>query len=144
MQHAHTHAAPDAAPSGKARRAADRAAMGVSSLCLAHCLALPLLLTVSPALSHWLPLASHDVHLWLLALALPLALIGLGLGYKRHGVVSVLLRGGAGVTVMGLGVSHLLPLGFDTAATIVGVSLVLWAHISNWQHCSPDDGCEHH
>ncbi len=75
----------------------DKSAMTLSGLCLVHCLAGTLLLTLFAASSEWF---SHNVHLFGLALALPLAAVALARGVAMHGRIGVALLGVAGIGLM--------------------------------------------
>ncbi len=109
----------------------DRIAMVLSGLCLVHCLALPLLFLVLPfvggvADSHW--------HVPLLAVALPVSIVAIVIGYRRHGnrgiVAGIAL--GLALLVAGATVGHAL-LGSlaDRLLTVAG-SLTLAA--MHWQN----------
>ena len=108
---------------------ADGIAVSASLLCLAHCLALPLLAAALPAFTL---LIGHSllVHLLLLALALPLGLWALGRG-RRHAGPMPLRLGLVGFALMGAAL--LLPEGGERALTVAGVSLVAVAHWRNWR-----------
>lgn len=106
----------------------DRSALGLSGLCLLHCLAGALLLSV---LSLGGGLLSHTVHAWGLALALPLAAFGLWRGYRLHTRWQVIALGSAGLALMlaSLFVAH----GglTEIATSVLGVSLLGTAHLLN-------------
>jgi hypothetical protein len=103
----------------------DKSAMTLSGLCLVHCLAGSLLLTVFAAGSGWL---GHKVHLVGLMIALPLATFALWRGVAVHHKVGVALLGATGIALMAasLFVGH-----GDSAEillSVVGVSLLGLAH----------------
>lgn len=75
----------------------DKSAMTLSGLCIVHCLAGSLLLTVFAASSGWL---GHNVHLFGLMLALPLAGFALWRGVRLHGRVGVGVLGAVGIGLM--------------------------------------------
>lgn len=106
----------------------DRSALGLSGLCLLHCLAGALLLSV---LSIGGGLLSHSVHAWGLALALPLAALGLWRGYRHHARWQVLALGASGLTLMlaSLFVAHGNWL--EIAASVAGVAMLGTAHLLN-------------
>jgi hypothetical protein len=112
----------------------DRSALSLSGLCLVHCLAGAVLLSV---LSVSGGLLSHQVHAWGLALALPLAAFGLWRGVARHGRLVVALLGGAGLALMGasLLVAH-GTLG-EIGTSVAGVGMLGTAHWLNlrWSRC---------
>lgn len=109
----------------------DRAAMGVSLVCMAHCLAIPLTLSLAPSL---LPTVWDDrmVHVLALALALPLAVLGIGARLRRSRDRLTLGLAGAGLTLMaaGIGLHDAPPL--DVVFTLAGAGSVGAAHMRNY------------
>ncbi len=119
------------AEKANAVRKLDRVAIFLSSLCLLHCLAIPFALLLGPVLGHWLADTETSVHWILLALAIPISLVALWRGYKRHDNLSTLVLGCSGLALMFIGVSHLLGEAAEIALTVLGVLLLLAAHIRN-------------
>jgi hypothetical protein len=108
---------------------ADRVAIGTSIACLLHCVGLPLIVAALPALSVVVP---ESFHLWVLAVAIPLALVALWQGRARHRRRWPLIVGVAGLTLLAAGA-----LAFDhdseVPATVAGSLVLALAHISNWR-----------
>lgn len=101
----------------------------VSGVCVVHCAALPLLMTLGPvAGAHWL--SDHVVHWLLMVFALPLSLVGLWQGFRRHASWLVPSIGAMG---LGLMAYDLLPEHQEHAhgLTLVGVLIVAAAHLLN-------------
>lgn len=121
------------APAMKATNSArlDRIAIVLSALCLVHCIALPLALVVGGVFGGWLGDTETQVHWLLLALALPVSAIALYRGYRRHKQALTPWLGGVGLVLMFFGVSHLLGPTLEVVLTVIGVLLVLAAHIRN-------------
>lgn len=69
----------------------DRFGIVLSALCLAHCLAVPVLLAGSAA---W---ASEAVHLWLAVGLVPVTALAVVPGYRRHGRGEVLVLAAVGL-----------------------------------------------
>ena len=110
----------------------DLCAVALSSVCLAHCLVLPLLATALPLVSHFSE--SHTVHVVLVLMAAPVTL---------WIVWGVLKRGGGRVfsffALIGLTfllVAVLIPFleQFEVQLTLVGVLLLGGAHLWRWNH----------
>lgn len=118
-------------PKSSSTTGLDRAAVLLSGLCLLHCLAVPFAIIFGPLLSQWLVSSETQVHWLLLALALPISAIALARGYSRHHSTLTLLLGGMGLTLMFIGVSHLIGESWEIALTAIGVSSLLVAHIRN-------------
>lgn len=109
----------------------DRMAIGLSVVCLLHCLALPVFLLALPTLSDYTAGTESPFHWLLLGIALPLSGFALWRGYLHHRHRNVLLLGGLGLTIMFLGVAHLPAEQFETPLTVVGVVVLLAAHVVN-------------
>ena len=109
----------------------DKAAILLSALCLVHCLAIPIALLLGTASSQWLLDTETEMHWLLLALAAPLSVVTLWHGYKKHNAKAILYFGTIGLTLMFIGVSHLLGDQLEIVLTAIGVSLVLVAHVKN-------------
>lgn len=110
----------------------DGLAISLSAACVIHCLALPVAIALLPALSDLLSLP-ESVHLWLLLGALPISLFVLG---------SASLRNAAGKSTLAIGVSGLAFMAgallassesVETALTLMGASLLAFAHVRNWR-----------
>lgn len=106
----------------------DRLAIGLSSLCVAHCvvssIVLALMASAGGVLLH--PLI-HEVGL---VLAILLGLIGLGRGAMTHGARLPAGLGLAGLGVMGFALSQPHD-GREALFTILGASLLALAHYLN-------------
>ena len=112
----------------------DRLAIGLSALCLVHCLALPVALLFVPALEAVVLGTESPFHWVLLGLALPVSGYALWHGYRHHGYRNPLLLGAAGLLVMLLAVAHVLSERLETPLTVVGVLALLAAHLGNIRH----------
>lgn len=117
----------------------DRIGVAISSLCLIHCLAVP----VTAAL---LPLASRAVampewvHMALLSAALPVAAAALWQGWRRHGRISIAALGIAGLSLLGVGlafheemIATANPALWDRLTTSAGAIMLATAHWRNWR-----------
>ncbi|MGH8083255.1 MAG: MerC domain-containing protein [Lysobacter sp.] len=110
----------------------DLSAIGLSGLCLIHCLALPLLSAVLPALSAWTE--AEWLHLAFAGAAVPISITAL---YKAHrgrplheGVVFLATSGLAALVI---GAVSPLEQQSGTALTVLGSTLLTVAHVWNWQ-----------
>ena len=109
----------------------DGAAVGLSGLCLLHCLALPFLAAVMPML---MPFTESHLHAQMLYFAVPLSIIAVGIGYSRHRSPRVVIAAAAGLTllVFGATVAHgSLGIVADRLFTITGSLVLAAAHLWN-------------
>lgn len=105
----------------------DRIAMGLSGLCLVHCITTTVLLAVFSAAGGLLNPAIHEVGL---SLAIVFGVVALGRGIFSHGYMMPAVVGAFGIGIMAGALS--LPHGpFETWWTLVGVSLVALGHDLN-------------
>ena len=108
----------------------DRLGISLSTFCLAHCLAIPVLLTLLPMTQlGWLSEELfHDI---LLTIILPTSVIALGLGCHRHRQWQILLLGfvGLGLLISLTVMPHdSLSLMTERAVTVVAGCLLVIAH----------------
>lgn len=109
----------------------DGAAVGLSALCLIHCLALPLVVAGLPFLAQF---SEGHLHAQMLVVVLPLSFIALGLGYRHHRNLKIVAAGAVGMLVLTIGatVAHdKLGLAADRLFTIVGALVLATAHFYN-------------
>jgi hypothetical protein len=105
----------------------DRIAMGISGLCLVHCVATTVLLAVISSAGGLLNPTIHEVGL---TLAIGFGIIALGKGVMSHGYMAPAIVGAFGIGIMAGALS--LPHGdFEIFWTLVGVSLVALGHDLN-------------
>jgi hypothetical protein len=105
----------------------DRIAIGLSGLCLVHCVATTVLLTLLSSAGALLNPAIHEVGL---TLAIGVGTIALGKGVITHGYMAPALVGAFGIGIMA-GALSLPHGGFEIFWTLVGVSLVALGHDLN-------------
>ena len=109
----------------------DGAAIGLSGLCLLHCLALPFLVGVLPLL---MPFAESHLHAQMLYFAVPLSAVAIGIGYARHRNPLVVLAAfaGLGLLVAGATIAHgSLGIVADRLFTVSGSLVLAAAHLWN-------------
>ena len=114
----------------------DRIAIGLSSLCLVHCVATVLLTAVLA--SAGAALANPAWHEIGFTIAILIGAVALGRGYAAHRDRRPLLLGGIGLALMGVGLlgAEGLP---EIVATMTGVVLLALAHRRN-AHAGHADG----
>jgi hypothetical protein len=119
------------------RSTADKAAIGLSLLCALHCLALPLFLSLFPALVA-IGFQDERFHLLMLISVVPMSLFALTLGCRQHRSFYVLGTGGLGILflIASVGLGHdLLGESGETVMTLIGATLVSVSHVLNFKLC---------
>ncbi len=119
----------------------DRVGIGLSLLCLIHCLLLPFAVMLMPALELF-PMVEHSghaesVHAVLLLFIVPAAYIGWFRGYRRHRNVSVIATGMAGLALLLLAFQF-TDTRIHVALTSLGGLMIMYAHFVNlrvWKAC---------
>jgi hypothetical protein len=106
----------------------DASALGLSALCLIHCLALPLVVALAPMLAAWT--GAPWVHGLLISLAAPLSAFALWRKSQRPVVILLAL---AGLSLMALGAVGWPRLALETPLTVCGSLLLATAHLFNWK-----------
>lgn len=129
-------------PSSRTTSIADSVGIFASGLCAVHCIAIPVLLltgTVVPA-SFFTDEGFHKAMLWLIV---PAALIGLGVGCRRHKDRQVLILGVIGVigiVLAGTVLHDWLGETGERVATVVAATILIAAHYRNFRLCRADHG----
>ena len=120
-------------------RLADLTGILLSLTCLIHCLALPLILLLAPALSRWIALP-EGVHAAILLLALPAAALAMRDGWRRHRRLVPAVFAVAGLSLLALGLSAhegwiavANPAAADRLLTSAGALALAAAHLVNWR-----------
>ena len=107
----------------------DRIAMGLSGLCLVHCVGTTVLLALLSAAGG--VLGAPIIHELGLSLAMVMGAIALGRGILEHGYSMPSAVGGLGLGVMA-GALTLPHDGTEALYTIIGVGILALGHRLNW------------
>jgi hypothetical protein len=109
----------------------DRLGMAISSACLIHCLALPLLSAALPFLSVTLP-GEEWVHRLLLGMAIPVTGLALLRGWQRHRAAGPALAGIIGLAIIAFAL-FVEDEAIEAILTVTGGLIVVGAHLGNWR-----------
>ena len=115
----------------------DKLAIGISSLCIAHCLAVPAIAIVIPTI---IPddLAHFSFHLWVLFAVMPISLFALLSGYKKHQSQQVIVLGFAGLAIL-VFAAFFAEGTFgeftEKMFTVAGSISIAIAHLRNFKYC---------
>ena len=122
----------------------DRIAVVLSGICMLHCLALPLLLTVFPIMN--VTILSEEVfHLLMLVVILPVSVVALTIGCRQHKDTLTVVLGAIGLgilTVTAFAGHDIFGLTGERLVTSLGGLILAGAHIQNYRCCRRDD-CNH-
>lgn len=111
---------------------ADGFAVALSALCLVHCLGLPLVIVIIPALASALDLP-ETIHVGLFLMAVPASAYALAAGYRHHGMILPALFGTLGLISLGTGALIAESELQETGLTVAGSLLLAGAHLRNWR-----------
>lgn len=121
---------------GRTQTLGDKFAIALSSLCVIHCLATPLLLIILPSIGALFAHSHELFHQVILFFVLPVGLAALTMGYRHHQQNSVLASGlvGLGILFMAALFGHdYLGEAGETCATIVASLIIAYSHFWNYQ-----------
>jgi hypothetical protein len=116
--------------------ASDKIAIGLSFMCVLHCIALPLTLVAMPSVTSLLALNDERFHLWLVFAVIPISLFAVLLGYLHHKRLNVLLISAVGLSML-VGAAmfghEVLGEKGEVVLTLFGAVLIAFSHISNFR-----------
>ncbi|MDA0679457.1 MAG: MerC domain-containing protein [Proteobacteria bacterium] len=124
--------------SSKKRAVLDKIAVGLSGLCLLHCLLLPFAVAVLPFIGQ---LDNDHLHAEMLIFVIPVSVVALAVGFRRHGRISVILSGATGLAILIIGaliVHDLYGLLADRAMTVAGSFVLAFTHYQNFRLAKKD------
>lgn len=131
-------------PIHRGRKYMDTAAVVLSGVCMLHCLALPIALTILPIVNVTL-LDEATFHLIMMVVILPISVVALTIGCRQHKDKLTLILGSAGLLILTLTAifgHDLLGLTGERIVTSIGGLILAAAHIQNYLCCRNDD-CAH-
>jgi hypothetical protein len=116
----------------------DQIAIAMSGLCVAHCLAGPLLVVLAPAMLVAFGVSETLFHRLLLLVVVPFSAVGLGLGCRQHRnrrVIGLGLLGLATLCFTALVGHDLLGELGERVLTVGGACIIAAAHVCNFRLC---------
>lgn len=126
------------------RKYLDTAAVLLSGVCMLHCLALPIILTILPVMNVSI-LDERTFHLVMIVFILPVSVIALSIGCRQHKDKLTIILGTIGLLVLTVTAFYghtLFGLTGERLVTSVGGLILASAHIQNYRCCRKDD-CAH-
>lgn len=124
--------------SSRQRALLDKVAVGLSGLCLLHCLLLPFAIAILPFLGQF---DDDHLHAEMLIFVVPVSVIALFVGFRRHGRISVVVSGGVGLVILALGafvVHNLYGPTADRMTTVAGSFVLAYTHYRNFRLAKKD------
>ena len=115
----------------------DVVAILLSNICLIHCLVLPILTVTIPSFLS-IFFEEDAFHLWMLAFVLPVSWLTLMMGCRRHkqsGIVSIGAVGLVALIWVALFGHDVLAESGEKLLTVIGSSLIAFAHVLNYRAC---------
>lgn len=113
-------------------KALDLSAVGLSGLCLAHCLALPALALLLPVLGTWAE--AEWVHMAFVMIAVPVAALAfVDLRARRPHSWSQAWAAAGGLMLMAAGALGFPSVDLERPLTVVGGLVLAAAHVANWR-----------
>ena len=134
----------DSQLNNRRRRYMDTAAVVLSGVCMLHCLALPIALTILPIVNVTL-LDESTFHLIMMAVILPISVIALTIGCRQHKDTLTLVLGSIGLVILTITAifgHDIFGLTGERAVTSIGGLILAAAHIQNYL-CCRDNDCAH-
>jgi len=111
----------------------DQLAVALSGLCLLHCLLLPFVVAVLPFLGQF---GDDHLHAEMLVVVVPVSVVALALGYRRHRHPGVVVSGAVGLALLVVGgtIAHsAYGLLADRMLTVVGSITLAITHYRNFR-----------
>ena len=124
-------------------RRLDAVGIGLSGLCVVHCLAMPVLLASGLLMIPDGGTPFDPTHLILFTLAGPVSLFALWRGYRHHRALLPLVLGSVGVALLSVGLLQSDSAGLARPLTLSGASVLAAMHWYNWRRHSQAHAADH-
>ena len=115
----------------------DKLALSASALCALHCLVVPVSLLLFPTATLGF-FEDEAFHKMLLMIIIPISLVALSLGCKKHKKKSIFIYGFTGIAILAIAAiwgHDLLGESGEIALTLTGTLVISYAHIRNQRLC---------
>jgi uncharacterized membrane protein YfcA len=122
---------------------ADGLGMWASALCVVHCLATPVLLSLSAVFAHFMP-AEERFHRGMAVGIAMLGAVALAQGFRKHGRRRILVLMGAGLACIFFGAFYgdrLPSHATEVGVTLLGSILMITSHRMNHTFCKDCSHC---
>lgn len=115
---------------------ADRCAIALSTLCVVHCLLLPIILLALPTLTSVAFFSDERFHSWLLFAVIPISFLAIVMGYVHHrsGLIVAITSVGMMILILVALFGHqILGERGEVVASVVGSLCVAYGHLRNFR-----------
>lgn len=110
-----------------------------SMLCLIHCLLLPALLVALPVMAA-MPTVPEGFHAVAFMLALPISVLAMASGRRRHAQRWPMIVAATGLVLLGTGAFAVDAEAVERMLSTIGAVLLAVAHVGNWRAVSQRAG----
>jgi hypothetical protein len=114
----------------------DHVAIALSTICIVHCLALPVVIALVPVLALTWGLTDAHFHALMLWFVVPTSVLGFAFGYHAHRGAAIVLTGAAAIAVLAfvaLWAHGVWTFGAETAVSIAASVVLAVAHWRNFR-----------
>lgn len=119
--------------SSRQRAVLDQVAVALSGLCMLHCLLLPFAVAILPFLGQF---SDDHLHAEMLIVVVPISVVALAFGFRRHKHAGVVISGAIGLTILTIGgtIAHsAYGLIADRTLTVIGSITLAITHYRNFR-----------
>lgn len=112
----------------------DALAVGLSALCMLHCLLVPVIVIAAPSMASYF-FVNEALHTWMVIAVIPVSAIALYNGWKQHRVLKISVIGALGLLILSSAafLGHdLLSETWERYLTLAGTSIITLAHMWNY------------
>ncbi len=114
----------------------DHIAITLSTICIVHCLAVPIVVAVLPVLALTWGLSDAHFHTLMLWFVVPSSVLGFAFGYHAHRGAAIVLSGAVAIAVLAyvaLRAHGVWSAGAETAVSVAASVLLAVAHWRNFR-----------
>lgn len=115
----------------------DKAAISLSAVCIAHCLLIPVILVFLPSVAAS-QVNDEELHRLLVGFVVPLSLLAVAMGCRKHRKYSIVMWGVAGLFLVILAAffgHKVFGERGEKILTMLGSLLIVFSHIKNQRLC---------
>ena len=112
----------------------DRVAIVLSTVCIVHCLTIPVVVAVLPVLALTWGLTDAHFHTFMLWFVVPTSVLGFAFGYHAHRGAAIVLLGAVAIAVLAFVALRAHGVWTAPAETAVNVAASLLLAVAHWRN----------